>query len=440
MQSSSANRIISVIFLTLLVDLIGFSIIFPLFPSILEYYLQIQTPPSWIEQILHPLKEWSHEAGDQGNFLVTVFFGGCMAALYSILQFIFMPIWGNWSDRIGRKKTILISIAGTSIGYLIWLFAGSFLMLLLSRVIISCMSANIAVASAAIADITQPQNRAKSMAIVGIAFGLGFILGPAIGGIASSYNPLLTYPQLSSLGINPFFLPTLIAFILSIINWVCVFIYFQETLPVSSRTCTPLQTPLNRIKNIFGVQNHQVRHTCWVNFLFILIFSGMEFSLTFLAKERFSFTAQDNGFLFVYIGFMMIIAQGLIIRRFVGIIGEKRLSIIGITLGCIGLFLLAQAYSMGWFLIASGILALSSGLMNALMSLTSLYAHPHQQGRDIGAFRSAGALGRSLGPLAAAILYFKMGAHITYLIGALALIIPWIAAYQLPRPHASSCV
>lgn len=411
------------IFFILLIDLIGFSIIFPLFPSMLDYYCG-NVVNEWLKNTLYQAHIISDQTNTDFNFLITVLFGGLLAALYSLLQFIFSPIWGSLSDRLGRRPVILISIAGSIMGYIIWIFSGSLLLLLLSRIITGAMSANMSVATAAIADITDDSQRSKGMALVGIAFGAGFILGPLFGGLSSTYNLLNIWPNLTIFGINPFSLPALIAFTLSVCNFIGTYLYFQETLPQTKRTHSPYISPWKRLLSFIAADNHKVRWISWVNFWFIFIFSGMEFSLNFLAKERFAFTPMDNGLLFTYLGIIMIATQGAIVRRFAHSIGEKNICLIGLFLGIIGFFGLAMAATPLIFCIAAGILSLVSGLMNTLMSLASLYSTVDHQGRDMGIFRSAASLGRFFGPLITASIYFYFGSSMAYIFCAIGLIGP----------------
>ncbi len=434
----SARRAhLSTLFLTLVIDVIGFSLIFPLFPAILDYYFRAESGPSCIEPVLSFLKGLALHGPVDSNFLLTVLFGGCMAAIYSFLQFIFSPIWGSLSDKIGRRPVVLISISGTAVGYLIWVFSGSFVLLFLSRIITGSMSANMAVATAAVADLTTQKNRAKGMALVGIAFGLGIILGPMIGGLSSKLNLLELYPEWHLWGINPFSISALIALGLTLLNFFWVLCFFGETRPQYMPTHSIIQTPWQRILSFIHAHNPRVRHASWVNFFFILAFSGMEFSLIFLAKERLGFSPAQNGLLFAYIGTLMIVAQGVLVRRLASRLGEKHLCLIGLILGIFGFIDLAFAHSFFSFFLGAGIMAIASGLMNALVALTSLYSSSHRQGQDMGIFRSAASLGRSIGPMIAAIIYFWAGALSAYLLGALILLLPLTLGYRLPQPEKS---
>ena len=195
-----------VIFLTLFLDLVGFSIIFPLFPSMLNYYLEMEQGGTLLTKLLDALHSISGTQPTNGvpSPQVVALFGGVLGSLYSLLQFLFAPVWGIVSDRIGRRPVLLLTIAGIAVSYVLWFFSGSFTLLLISRLIGGIMSGNISAATAAIADVTTAKNRAKGMGMVGAAFGLGFIMGPAIGGSLSLADLTEMAPSLQRFGVNPF--------------------------------------------------------------------------------------------------------------------------------------------------------------------------------------------------------------------------------------------
>ena len=161
----------------------------------------------------------SHGRGDR---FTPVLFGGVLGSLYAALQFFFAPIWGSLSDQYGRRSILLVTTLGVFGSYLLWGFAGNFILLVLARFIGGCMSGNISVATAAVADITTKENRSKGMGIVGAAFGLGFILGPALGGIFSQFNLLDSNPELARYGINPFSVVAFAASALALLNFLWV--------------------------------------------------------------------------------------------------------------------------------------------------------------------------------------------------------------------------
>ncbi|HKK17428.1 MAG TPA: MFS transporter, partial [Opitutales bacterium] len=168
------RRTLGIVFLTLFLDLVGFSIIFPLFPAMLDYYLPNGAGDgSLLGRIVAPLAAWAEASGAENPRLMTaVLFGGVLGSLYSILQFLCAPLWGAWSDRVGRRKVLLITISGLALSYVLWFFAASFWILILARIIGGAMGGNLSVATAAVADSTTREKRSSGLAIVGIAFGL----------------------------------------------------------------------------------------------------------------------------------------------------------------------------------------------------------------------------------------------------------------------------
>ena len=235
-NADQGRRTLGLVFLTLFLDLVGFSIIFPLFPAMLDYYLPLGAgSDSLLGQLVGPLHEWAVRSGAENPALMTaVLFGGILGSLYSLLQFLCAPLWGAYSDRVGRRKVLLITIAGLALSYVAWFVAASFWVLVLARVIGGIMGGNLSVATAAVADVTTREKRSGGMAIVGIAFGLGFIVGPAIGGLCAGINLADSFPALAKFGVNPSQCP-LVSLVLTLLNLVWVVRRFEETLPSQAR-------------------------------------------------------------------------------------------------------------------------------------------------------------------------------------------------------------
>ena len=175
--------VLGLVFLTVFLDMVGFSIIFPLFPDMLDWYVEREGEGSLVGR----LSAWLEGLVDD-RFAVIVLFGGLLGSLYSGLQFLFAPVWGAVSDRIGRRPTLLVTLLGTALSYVIWFFAGTFVALVVARLFGGMMAGNISTASAAIADTHSGSSRAKGMGILGAGIGLGFVVGPALGGMASGWD------------------------------------------------------------------------------------------------------------------------------------------------------------------------------------------------------------------------------------------------------------
>lgn len=437
-DGKQSRRTLGIVFLTLFLDLVGFSIVFPLFPAMLDYYLPNGAGDgSLLGRLIAPLAGWAESSGAVNpRFMTAVLFGGILGSLYSILQFIFAPIWGAYSDRVGRRKVLLITISGLALSYVAWFFAASFWVLVLARVLGGIMGGNLSVATAAVADCTTREKRSSGLAIVGIAFGLGFIVGPAIGGLLAMINPLDFNPELAAYGINPFSIPALVSFLLAVVNLIWVARQFKETLPVEKRKHASVERTRLPVFQMFRSPCPATRRTNLVYLLYMLAFSGMEFTLTFLAVERFAFSPAQNGGMFVFIGFILILVQGGIVRRLAGPVGEKRLAVAGLVCGVAAFLVLAIALNLGLFFGALALMAFSIGLASPTLSaLVSLYSDESEQGANLGVFRSAGSLARAIGPLSAALVYFAYGSKSAYLFGAMIVVLPLLLALSLPKPQ-----
>ena len=424
-----------VVFLTIFMDMVGFSVIFPLFPSMLDDYLMREAVlgGGLVTAFVDLVKDYGYDGIKAEGFrLETVIFGGALGSLYAILQFVFAPIWGRFSDRVGRRPVLLLTLGGTCLGYALWIFAGSFWILVLSRTIGGIASGNLSVATAAIADVTSRKDRSKGMAVVGIAFGLGFVLGPALGGFASSWD--WSGDSSSSLALTPFSLAALISFCLALVNWAWLAMRFRETLPAEKRGRGNEQ-PRPAIFQIKKVANSAVRKTCLSYLCYMVSFSGMEFTLTFLAVERYAYEPKDITSMFLLIGFTLIFAQGFIVRRFVGKIGEKNMALQGILLGFVAFLLLALPSSETRFFFALFLMSCGVAFISpTLTALTSLHSSEQDQGFNLGIFRSSGSIARACGPILAGLAYYLSGSTFAYTAGAFLLLIPFLILLGVPKP------
>ena len=423
------------VFLTIFLDMVGFSVIFPLFPEMLDHYLEKDGDGGLLTLFVSSIQHLGFSSENAGFRIETVIFGGVLGSLFAILQFLFAPIWGHWSDRIGRRPIMLMSVGGTCLGYLIWIFAGSFWALLLSRVVGGMASGNLSVATAAIADVTPRETRAKGMALVGIAFGLGFIFGPAIGGLAWVYGgDFAEHQSLGFFGLNPFSAAGLGSFLLALLNFLWLALRFRETLPIDKRDTQRPRKP--GIFQLRKVDNIPVRRSCLAYFFYMISFSGMEFTLTFLAVERFVYTPADNTRMFLLIGLTLIVAQGVLVRRLAGPVGERNLALCGVVFGAAAFCFLSAAGEETLFYV--GLLLMSVGVAftsPTLTALASLHSCESSQGFHLGVFRSSGSLARAIGPLLAGVAYFQFGSAIAYASGAVLLLLPAIFLFRIDQPE-----
>ncbi len=424
---------LGVIFLTLYIDLIGFSIIFPLGPDLLKHYLALEGNAGVLGWLLTQIDALAHSFGIE-NY-APVLFGGVLSSVFSILQFIFAPFWGAVSDRRGRRGVLLLTVAGTAFGYLVWAVSGSFWVFLLSRIVTGAFGGNLSVATAAVADVTTREERSKAMGLVGAAFGLGLITGPMIGAFAPQLD-IARHPTLARFGFNPFSFAALIAFALSLLNLVWISRRFTETLTPAARAEAREPRLRNPIAAILGLSNPALRRANLVAFVFSVAFVAMESSLTFLATKRFGYTERENGLLLGFLGLCAIITQGYIVRKMLRTMEEIRVLKLGLGFSAVGLVGIGYAGNLGLLLAGLACLALGSGLVNPSTSgLISLYASQAEQGRVLGIFRSLGSLSRAITPVLAGVVFWVYGSRSVFVAGAALALCALALSLTLPKPE-----
>lgn len=438
---SAAKRPLSlgVIFLTLYLDLVGFSIIFPLFPDILKHYLAVDGQSGLLHALLGFSESVASALGKDTNFTV-VLFGGVLSSIYAFLQFLCAPLWGGLSDRLGRRGVLLYTVAGTALSYVLWALSGSFWLFIAARFLGGVFGGNLSVATAAVADVTTRAERSRAMGLVGAAFGLGLITGPAIGGLSASWNLLADHPALARFGVNPFTVPALFSLVLGLVNLVWIWARFRETLTPEARAAATERAATERIRNplkaIFTLGRPEVRATNLVAFLQALAFCAMEFALTFLALERFGYTARENVKLIVCLGVFSIFTQGFLVRRLLKTMPETRVLGLGLAATAGSLLLIGFA-PVPWVLyLGLALVAIGSGLVNpATTGLISLYSSAEEQGRVLGVFRSLGSLARAITPVIAGVLFWTCGSGFVFSLAAALSALAWAMALRLPQPN-----
>ena len=355
---------IGIVFLIVFIDLVGFGIVIPILPLYAEEF-----GPS------------------------PVIFGLLMAS-FSIMQFVFSPILGRLSDRFGRRPVLLISLLGSAVGYVLFGIAGSLGMLFASRIIDGISGGNISTAQAVIADITGPEDRAKGMGLIGAAFGLGFILGPAIGALLVTVAP---------------WMPGAAAAVTSMIAFVLVLTKLPETLDFDARRETRGH-PLN-LRSLSEAVSHPVVGYCLV-MIFFTIFAFANFETTFaqFAKLRFSYSISTIAWLFVYAGVLGAIVQGGLVGRLAKRFGEGRLIAAGTLLSFLALGFLPYMQSRGPLLASLAVLAVGQGIAHpSLSALTSKLVSADEVGGVMGVYQSMSSLARIVGPFWAEVVYGKLG-------------------------------
>ena len=375
-MSSLRKPSLGVIFLTVAIDLLGFGIVMP--------FLTLQA---------------------RDAFGVDASTAALLGACYSAMQFLFMPLWGRLSDRIGRRPVMLSSIAFSALSMaglaaaLAW--SDSILWLFVARALSGGATANIGTASAYIADITKPEDRVKGMGLIGMAFGLGFLLGPGLGGLLS------TYPVNGRHGPIACF----VAAGLSVINLLWALTSLPESLPRERRTRAGQARPLSllRVDAIRGLlATRGVASASLTNFLIILAFSGLEITYAMYAADAFGLDHEQVGLLFVYMGLIGALVQGGFVRRVSGKIRETSLTAAGLTLMLLGFvgFVLAPKLGLPALLVVSGFIACGNGLTQpSISAYISRLTDPSRQGETLSANQSLSSLARVFGPLLGGFLY-----------------------------------
>jgi MFS family permease len=425
---------LGVIFLTLYIDLIGFSIIFPLGPDLISNYLRVDGRSGLLGELLARSNAIARTFG-QDHAFAAVLFGGAVFSLYSILQFIFAPFWGALSDRHGRHGVLLVSVAGTAVGYLLWALSGSFWMFVLSRVVSGAFAGNLSVVTAAVADVTSREERSRAMGLVGAAFGLGLITGPAVGGISSGLNLLTRHPSLARFGVNPYSVPALLALGLCLLNVAWIAARFRETLPPEARAGVREARVRNPLREILLLDNANARRANIVAFVYSIAFVAMESCLTYLAAERFGYTARQNTYLLCFLGLVSIFTQGYLVRRLLKTLNEIPVLKGGLVVSVVGLCGIGYAAHPWVLYVSLAVVSMGFGLVNTSTSgLISLYAGPSEQGRVLGIFRSLGSLARAITPLLAGIVFWAFSSRTVFILGGVMALGALGLSARLPKP------
>lgn len=350
------TRPLLIIFLTIFIDLVGFGIVIPLLPFYAE---QMNATPFDI---------------------------GILVSSYSLMQFIFSPVWGNLSDRYGRRPILFLTIIGSSIGYWIIGFANILWMLYAGRIFAGIMAGNLSTAQAYIADVTSRENRAKGMGLFGMAFGLGFILGPALAGVLSRFG---------------MHVPFLVAASLSLCN--AILLYF--ILPESRKPNAQSARRRSRFAELADALRDKKFGLITVEyFLVIMSFAIMTTAFAYYMMVKFNYNAEKTGYLLAYVGFLSALIQGGMFGRLANRYGEAVLIAFGSLVLVISLFLVPYIGidTGGLMVLLLGMAGFSLGnsiASPALTSLASKTVSEEEQGKSFGIMQSAASLGRVIGPL-----------------------------------------
>ena len=339
-----------------------------------------------------------------------------LMAVYSLAQFAFAPLWGALSDRVGRRPVLMASIAATVVCLSGFAAANTLWMLFLFRTLHGACAANISTAQAAVADLTPPEKRAAGMGLIGAAFGVGFSLGPFIGGELSIYG---------------YAAPIWVAAGLSAVNLVVAYFMLPETRQPESTTRPRPLSPAAFLK----VARHPVVGLCVVlTFVLTMSFAIMESSFTLFAEHVRGLGPVEVGRMFAIAGVVMIVVQGGMIRPLVKRFGEAKLVPIGIALLAIGLALLPFAPPFVPLVTVFVLIAIGQGISGpSLHSMISRGATEAEQGFVLGTNQSMSALARGVGPTAAGLLYSNVSPAAPFLASSGILVFGFILAVAAVR-------
>jgi MFS family permease len=306
LKTEKIHSTVYIVFVSLLLDLLAFTMILPLLPSLLEYYKTHDSTGlySWLSRRVQYFQEL---VGAPEKFN-SVLFGGFLGSMFSFLQFVASPIVGGVSDVVGRKKVMVICLVGITISYVLWALSNNLVLFILARFIGGISKGNVSLSMAIIADVSSMKTRGKGMAFVGMAFSLGFIIGPLIGAIFAVWAK-------TKVG-DWFVFPALFALLLSFADLIFFIACFKETLPPEKRAKSikaSLKTAnsfinwrdLFQFKAVTGLRSsdlYELRRLGRIYFVYLFIYSGLEFTLTFLTHHVFQYTSMQQGWMFFAIG------------------------------------------------------------------------------------------------------------------------------------------
>lgn len=371
------SKQLGVVFTVVFVDLLGFGIVLPLLPT---YAKTFGVSPAAI---------------------------GLLVTSFSLLQLVAVPAWGALSDRIGRRPVLIVGLVGSAASYILFAFARSYWALLVSRIVAGGMGATVGVAQAYIADVTAPERRAHAMGMLGAAFAMGFILGPAMGGILASHS-------YASAGLAAAGLCT--ANVLAALAW----------LP---------ETPQHHAARVAGrVSLGILAAPLAASLLVTAAFAVLHVTLPLYVQDVLHDSPRRMGMLFAFMGVVSAIIQGGVVGRMAPRLGEKTLAVTGGVLLAAGLVLAPEVSGGAMFLVALGVLSAGSALATpSVYAVVSRRVAAGQQGAALGLTQTASTLGRIVGPTLAGFLIGVHGVTAPFLAGGLLAGLGMIAALFLPR-------
>lgn len=384
-------------FVTVFLDLLGFGLVIPYLPA---------------------------EARELGaSSLVATLLG----ASYSLGQLAFVPLWGALSDRVGRRPVLIVSVATNALAMALLGRATELWLLFFCRALSGVATANIAVAQAYIADVTSPERRSRGMASIGVAIGLGFVLGPAVGGTLATLGPG-----------RPGELPAFVASGLAIVNLLFIVFALPESLPRERRAAPAFEaSPQARLAAVRdAVAQPVVRVALLLNLLVTLSFAGLEQTFRMYNLDRFAMSARETGYALLLAGVVLIAVQGALLPYLAVRLSARAIVLAGLLLEAGGFALVAVAPpAKALLLVGLATLCFGSSLVApSLPALVSRWTDPQRQGRALGVLSSSGALARVLGPALAGVAYQAWSPSAPYALAAAGMLLSCALAARLAPP------
>lgn len=450
-METRTKRVFKFIFATLFVDLLAFTLILPLLPKILDYYAG--NDESGCYKLFNDNVQVLQDIIKVPESHNRVLLAGILGSWFSLLQFISSPILGAISDRVGRKPVLILSMLGSVFSYVIWYASSNnFALFILSRTLGGLSKANVGLSLAIISDVSNDESRGKGMAIVGTSFSLAFITGPLLGAYLSTSaqgypdNQLITRPAL-------------IATSISLIDLLLVFLFIEETnfksnkKQAKSHKALPDRRPESLIsKTLDYINPHSLfnfnlvkkktrsdapllKKMGFIYFFYLLFYSGLEFTLSFLTHLRFGFSSMDQGKLYLFSGVLMSIIQGGYIRRMKA--GKEALmALIGLSVIVPSFVMMGFANQVSQIYYSLILYAFSSAVVvPCITTIVSSNSPSDARGATMGTLRSLGALARALGPFISSLMFWTVGPVYCYLLGAVALLLP---LYSMTKFYSDS--
>ena len=387
-----------ILLLTVLLDLIGFGIVLPLLPT---YAKDLGANPFMI---------------------------GLIAAIFSIMQFIFSPLWGKLSDKIGRRPVMLISIFITAVSYLVFAQAATLPLLIFARGLSGIGSANIAAAQAYITDVTDSKSRSGAMGMIGAAFGIGFIIGPLVGGVLKHNYGIQTVGYVSSALITLDFILAIFLLPESNKNAQKIAFGFLKKKLANNEPRRSVFLFLGQKTKEYGegltlvFSSRPLALLMIANYIYTFAIVNTQIASILLWKEYFMATDEQIGYLFAYVGVWSVVVQGGLIRTLIKQLGEHKLFLWGHIFTFVGVFFVpfapkSELFTVGLFILF--FFAVGTSLVAPInLSMISLYSYKQQQGQILGLSQSVNSFARIMGPFFGSILY-GMNFHAPYIVAGI---------------------